>query len=66
VRIERLSSRWTAGAIGVSRTTRVLAGLMSDLESTFARAGVLQRVAETYPVRKPQVSNTSFRLKYLV
>jgi hypothetical protein len=45
VRIERLSSGWAGGAIGASRTTRMLAGLTSELESTFARAGVLQRVA---------------------
>ncbi|HUE57971.1 MAG TPA: hypothetical protein VMO88_00175 [Acidimicrobiales bacterium] len=46
VRVERLSSGWAGGAIGASRTTRNFSNLKSELEATFAQAGVLIDVNE--------------------
>ena len=46
VRVERLSSGWAGGAIGASRTTRNFSSLRSELEATFAGAGVLIDVNE--------------------
>jgi hypothetical protein len=46
VRIERLSSGWVGGAFGVSRTTKNMYSLKSDLEATFLTAGVLLGVTE--------------------
>lgn len=46
VRIERQSSGWMGGAIGVARTNKNLASLRGELESTFAGAGVLRGVNE--------------------
>jgi hypothetical protein len=46
VRIDRLSSGWTGGAIGASRTRKNLASLRSELEATFGAAGVLRGVNE--------------------
>jgi hypothetical protein len=46
VRIERQSSGWAGGAIGASRTNKNLASLRTELEATFANAGVLRNVTE--------------------
>ena len=46
VRIERLTSGWTGGAIGASRTKRNMASLRTELESIFQTAGVLRGVTE--------------------
>jgi hypothetical protein len=46
VRIERQSSGWAGGAIGVARTRKNLSSLRSELEGTFGDAGVLRGVSE--------------------
>ena len=46
IRVERQSSGWMGGAIGVSRTVKNLKALRTELEATFSSAGVLRGVAE--------------------
>lgn len=46
IRIERQSSGWLGGFIGAARTTRNMAALRTELETTFSQAGVLQSVSE--------------------
>jgi hypothetical protein len=41
LRVERQSTGWMGGAIGASRTTKNLEQLRSELEASFAAAGVL-------------------------